>query len=134
MLSPNPLASCSSAIAACSSPSSSRRASRRAFSAAIASRLLCEFAFRSSDALPNEKARRRRDLPGRLGSCFSSASRFAAGESAAADDSVVLSFSSVSVLAGSEDEAGWDRGDGLFARFSSGLAVAFDSDDGPSRA
>lgn len=58
-------------------------------------------------------------------SFFSSARRFAAGESASGDDAFASALASDSAFGDSGDvEAGCDRGDGLLVRFSSGLPAA----------
>jgi hypothetical protein len=96
-----------------------------------------EDAFNSSEALPKEKARRRRDLPGRFGSFFSSARRLAAGDSVGGDEAVVVSAVVGPVFWDSAEVDGCERGEGLLARFSSGLPVLLvielASGDGPSR-
>ena len=128
-------------MAACSSPSSSRRASRRASSAAAASRLLAavcaEDAFNSSEALPKEKARRRRDFLGPLGSFFNSARRFAAGDSIGGDEAVVAGALVDPAVGHPGEVDGCERGEGLLVRFSSGLPVLLvielASGDCPSR-
>lgn len=142
MLSPSPLSSCCSAIAACSGPSCSLRASRRAWSAANASRLealLCADVLRSSEALPNEKARLRRDFPGRFVSIFKSLRRFAAGESSVGGGGFFgASAGGLGLGASGSVDTGCDNGDGLLVRFSSALPVLLvtelDSDGVPSRA
>jgi hypothetical protein len=89
----------------------------------LAAAFCAEEAFNSSEALPKEKARRRRDFPRRFGSFFSSARRLAAGDSDGGDDAVVLWAVVGPVFGDSAEVDGCERGEGLLARFSSGLPV-----------
>lgn len=89
--------------------------------------LLCCDAFRSSDALPKEKARRSRDFPGRLGSFLRSVRRRAATLSGLP---LLWGGPGVDSGGGGSDDTGWDNGDGLAVRFgSSALGVALLDDD-----
>jgi hypothetical protein len=90
----------------------------------MASRFVALDCFRSSDALPNENARRKRDFPGLFEDSFlSSVRRLAAGESDGGEEAM-FSLLSVSCSVIGESgfvDAGWDNGEGLATRFSSGL-------------
>jgi hypothetical protein len=84
--------------------------------------LVCAEFLRSSEALPKEKARLRRDFPGRFDSFFKSLRRFAAGESSGDGVLRVSGWAVVLGVSGSV-ETGCDKGDGLIVRLSSDFPV-----------